>query len=360
MPIPVTGSIAAGATSTKLPQIKAAIDILKAGGYSGIRMDVGTGNYGNSATGDTSTILQVMAYVFSTTAGGGPMDKISWVLNGNPKFNGTYIMTQNNGTYLHQPNLPTTQGVWDWLVNWWQQCVDDTREYCIDNSLDPTTCLEFEWANENNVGGVSGPYDVNSSGQNIGYVTYPAGTYPNGTIVPLALEMIDYIQGNVDFHSIPTLGWNFEGESGTAGTTECNSFTGAHAASIVSSCNCLGTNCYAAAPSTPYSSVTTKAAFNTKVQANLTRFAANATIGAKTFKLREFGLDSRRAPTCTWPNTVRQDLVTTVAAGDVTGITEGNFFCIFNTNGASSTNQYFAAYNVANSQPYNNITVEVS
>jgi hypothetical protein len=343
-----------GAISSKLTSAKKHIDLAKAHNFmSGIRIDAGTTAYGNNATGDTTTLLTVLDYAFAAPA----LDKVSIVLNINPKFNGTTIVSLN-GSYLHVPTLPTNTGVLDWLVTWWTKVVTDTRNHVIALGLDPTTCLEFEWSNELNVGGVNDPNDVNSSGANIGHITYPVGSYPSGTIPQAALQSVDYVQSRVNFHGIPTVGWTFEGEATSVATVEINSFTGSHAQSIVDSCTRIGTNRYASAPSLPFSSTVFKADWETKIQEQLNRIAANSVIGAKEVSIREFGFDFHRCPNCQVRNTMRQYLIDQVSA-NTTGIHDAGFFCALNPGGSTTTTLYNMNCWDDNGVPYDNTNVDV-
>lgn len=335
------------ATQSNLTACKAGIDIAAAHNFYGVRVAAGTNAYGGKATGDTQYLVAACTYAY------GKVSKFSVTLNINPKYNGAYIVSVNGGVPVQVPNIPTSTGVLDWCVTWWQNVVDALRSTVLALGGNPLTFLEFEFCNELNIGGVSDPVDNDGT-----HTTYPPGTYPDGTIVPPAFVSIDYVSSRVTFYGIPTIGWNFEGSGTATATVEINSFTGTHAAAIVARCTKLGTNRYADAPAVPYDPTACKAAYSLKLNQQLNRIAANATIGAKTVVVREFGFDRERSPACTKPNTVRNDLIQQVEAE--MAITEGGFFCAFdltpsNTGAGSAWRVY--AYEYPSLLPQDGITV---
>jgi hypothetical protein len=324
-PILLTGP---SATGSFLANCKDGMDVAKARGYAGVRFSAGLGGYGNNATVDTSFLVQAVQYAQSIGLG-----KVSILLNVAPNPNGTMIVSLNGGVPLPVPHLPSAAGVLDWIVRGWQDFVDAAR------AVAPDSFLEWEWLNEGDRGGNQQPADANGS-----FTTYSSlldGEYPAQTATTL-----DYISSRVNFHSCNTIALTLEGSGTTSATREVNSISGSTWTSVINRATHIGTNCYSAAPATPYDAAATKAAFSAKLGAQLTRMSSNSVIGSKPVKLREFGLDYQRKPPCQIANAIRNDIVAQVTAE--TGITDGGFYCAFDTTGNMAQGQafWFKTYNL--------------
>lgn len=325
MPIPILLNVPS-ATQSYIADCKLGMDVAKARGYSGVRFSAGLSGYGNNPSVNTTYVSQAVQYAQSIG-----LSQCSILLNLGPKYNGAYIQSLNGGAPLQVPTLPSNTAVLDYVAQGWQSFIDACR------LVAPDSFLEFEWLNEPGIGGNQAPKDKNG--------TYTSYSGPDGTIVPQVFTSLEYVSSRVDFHACSTVCFTLEGNGTSTAQTEVNSIAGPEAVSVVARATHIGTNRYADAPSTPYSSAATKSAFSSKLQQQLTRMAANPVIGSKAVKVREFGFNMNRTPSCIHANAVRNDLVAQMKAE--TGVADAAFFCCFDVTGNIGDGQpyWFRAYN---------------
>lgn len=329
------------ANSAKLAQCKADMDIAKARNFYGVRVNCSLGAYGDASSVPTTYLAQAVTYAASIG-----LSKVSILLNYDPKFNGAHVVSLNGGaTYAIATRPPAGPGnaVWIWIAAQRQSFVDAARAAAIAAGKDPTTFLEFEFSNEQDKGGVSGPKDASGNYSGV------YATYDYGYIEPAWFLMAKTIEGLMNYHGVPTVLYTFEDDSGDSnhnGTidaqVEVDSWTGGDATTLASYSNVVGMNCYGAPPATPYDVVATQAAFSTKVSTGVGRIHGNSLLSAKSVKVREFGIDKDKCPSCTTPNEVRNDLVAQMKVE--ASIVEASFYRLTNISGSTGPGSDFHFY----------------
>lgn len=332
MPIPVTIG-APSATSSNINLCKKAMGIASVRNFAGVRCDAGINTFGSTLSPTFTHVTEAVNYAADAGLG-----KISFLLGYGPKITQTLADSFNGGALWEVRNRPP-DGLWNWIADTlWQGIIDAATDAAVAKGKTPSTFLEFELFNEPGKGGVGGPHIGNLSARN-----YPApyDALADGQIEAGFWTYAAHVASRVDFRGAKVIAVNFEGSSGTTGQTEMNSVSGSDAADLLALGDYVGTNCYAGVAGTPYNAATVKAAYSSKLNAQLSRMAANAAIGSKPKVLREFGHFAERTPRCVSPNTVRQDVLQQVLTES--GIVHANFHTSIDP-GTSAANSNVAAY----------------
>lgn len=267
------------------------LTFLNSNGYTHCRVPIAMDAHGNTAR---PYLASTDLTTFVNKAIDDGLTGVTFLMNNNPKLDGTYVLGLNsNVPWTTQTRPPVT--VDPYTVQCFQDAIDTIEAACILKLVTFATFASFECFNEQGKGGNQGPTNVSG-----GYDA-PYDSYQFGYIEPAWITRMSGIIAGVNFKGAPVILLTTESaevDTDSKGQNDCEveiaSLTGADWTTMCAVTGAkIGMNCYAKKPASPYVKATAQANFQAKVARQVARLA---TVCSLTPIINEFGCNASNGP----------------------------------------------------------------